>query len=84
MSKKNKKIEEVITVPEKVEISVSSIEEINVPKKEEVKTYLGKKIVSENKSMINEKEYISITLEDGSICQLSENEYNDEVKNYDR
>ena len=46
----------------------------------EVKTYLGKKIISESTSTINEKEYITLRLEDGSVCQLSEAEYKELVK----
>jgi len=46
----------------------------------EVKTYQGKKIISESTSTINEKEYITIRLEDGSVCQLSEAEYKELVK----
>lgn len=46
----------------------------------EPKTYLGKKIIAEKTSVINEKEYITITLEDGSVSQLSEGEYNSHVK----
>ena len=51
-----------------------------VQPKAEVKTYLGKKIISESTSTINEKEYITLRLEDGSVCQLSEAEYKELVK----
>ena len=46
----------------------------------DVKTYQGKKIIPEKTTIINEKEYITLTLEDGSTCQLSEGEYNEGVK----
>jgi hypothetical protein len=51
-----------------------------IPTQPEVKTYLGKKIISESTSTINEKEYITLRLEDGSVCQLSEAEYKELVK----
>ena len=51
-----------------------------IPSGVEVKTYQGKKIIAEKTSIINEKEYITLTLEDGLICQLSEGEYNEGVK----
>lgn len=72
---KEEKIEEPKVAPE-----ASQAQSEFIPSGIEVKIYMAKKIISEKTSVINEKEYIILTLEDGSICQLSEKEYNEGVK----
>ena len=68
--------EEKIETPKEEVVAQSEF----IPSGVEVKTYQGKKIIAEKTSIINEKEYITLTLEDGSTCQLSEGEYNEGVK----
>lgn len=84
MAKKIKKVEEE-KIEEPKEEKIEETKEVQAQSESvsfitDVKTYQGKKIISIKPSIINEKEYISITLEDGSTCQLSEQEYNEGVK----
>ena len=82
MTKKIKKVEEPKVEEPKVDVPkeeiVPEVQSEIIP--DEPKTYLGKKVISEKTSLINEKEYISLTLEDGSVCQISETEYKERVK----
>ena len=82
MTKKENKVLLKVLVeetPEEVSVKEEVVPEV-IPAQSEVKTYLGKKIISESTSIINEKEYITLRLEDGSVCQLSEAEYKELVK----
>lgn len=77
------KEEDELEDPKEEDELEESKEDVDVPSgttEPEVKTYQGKKIISEKTSEINGVEYISITLEDGSVSQLSQEEYNEGVK----
>jgi len=69
--------------------SNSTAENVQVPVEEPkaekadvpaVKMYMGKQIISDNMQTINEKEYHSLRLSDGSTHALTHSEYEELVK----
>lgn len=58
----------------------SADEEISSEDTGSEKTYMGKKIISENNRELNDKTYIEIRLEDGSTHDLTSDQYEAEVK----
>lgn len=55
-------------------------EEIHDQKSSEVKKYMGKDVISDNIEIVNDKEYHSLTLGDGSKQLLSPAEYEEYLK----
>lgn len=74
--------EDEIVVEEEEKVVEEDEETVDVPVAEvtQAKVYMGKDIISERIVVVNEKEYHSLTLVDGSVQQLTDAEYIEGVK----
>jgi len=72
--------EEAVAVETLNEVTVPVEETISSATSERAKEYMGKQVLSEKMVTVNEKEYHSLNLVDGSTVQLPESEYMEAVK----